>query len=70
MQRYRCRYCPDVIVIGEKDIRAHLSEVHSINGFEGHCVCVVEEPDDEEEERGPLTEAATRAEGELRRDEV
>ena len=28
---YRCRYCADVIVNGESDIRVHLSEVHSIN---------------------------------------
>ena len=28
---YRCRYCADVIVNGESDIRKHLSEVHSIN---------------------------------------
>ena len=72
MQRYRCRHCPDVIVTGERDIRSHLSEVHSINvEFERHCIRVEEEPDDqEEEERGPLSEAANRAEGELRRDEV
>ena len=73
MQRYRCRHCPDVIVNGEDNIRVHLSEVHSINAeFTLHYVEVIlEQPDDqEEEERGPLSEAASKAEGELRRTEV
>ena len=28
---YKCRYCSDVVVNGESDIRAHLSEQHNIN---------------------------------------
>ena len=46
--------------------------MHSINEeFTLHYVEVImEQPDDQEEERGPLSEAASKAEGELRRTEV